>query len=170
MVRAVEKKLGGISILVNNASIFERTPFEKITEKDWEKNYRTHLLAPFWLSYLVAPGMKKRKEGKIINIADRTVFRTYKNYLPYVVTKAAIASLTKTLALELAPEIQVNAIAPGLLLWPEEKQELSKKRYVKNVPLRRIGSADDFVKAILALIELDFATGAILPLDGGISL
>ncbi|MDO8462317.1 MAG: SDR family NAD(P)-dependent oxidoreductase [Deltaproteobacteria bacterium] len=152
MAREVEKKMGPVSLLINNASIFVRTPFNEINDTHWEENWKLHLLAPFWLARSLTPGMKKMGEGKIINIVDRSIFHPFKNHLPYTVTKAALAALTQGLALELAPEIQVNAIAPGILLPAEGSSKSLKKE----------GTPEELIRTLLGLIESDSTTGSIV--------
>ncbi|MDO8526558.1 MAG: SDR family NAD(P)-dependent oxidoreductase [Deltaproteobacteria bacterium] len=167
LVRAVEKNLGPIDILINNASDFKEMPLTKITEADWDYELAVNLKAPFFLSQAVAASMIKRKQGVIINILDDAIFKPYLNHAPYMAAKGGLATLTQTLARELAPHVRVNAIAPGPTL-PEKG--LSKKR-IKNIaqriPLGTWGNPQEVANAIIFLLETNFATGTILTLNGG---
>jgi NAD(P)-dependent dehydrogenase (short-subunit alcohol dehydrogenase family) len=112
--------------------------------------------------------MLKRKEGKIINIADWSGIRPYKNYIPYCVSKAGVIALTKALAKTLAPYIQVNCILPGPIILPEDFSEEEKQSIIKSIPLKKIGSPDDIASTVVFLIEgSDFITGGMYAVDGG---
>ena len=167
LVRTILKQ-GTIDIVINNASIFHKTPFEKVTMEDWDQNVAVNLRAPFILGSQLGYEMKKKGSGKIINIIDWAAMRPYKDYLPYCVSKGGLLTLTQTLALELAPHVQVNGIAPGPVLPPESFTEENKKRLKLITPLQRLGSPDDIAKTVSFLLEgTDFITGAIIPVDGG---
>jgi NAD(P)-dependent dehydrogenase (short-subunit alcohol dehydrogenase family) len=168
LVRTVQKSFGSIDILINNAAIYEETPFDKLTEKEWDRHLEINLKGTFLCARAVSEVMLKRGRGKIINLADWSGIRPYKNYLPYCVSKAGVISLTKTLALELAPTIQVNCICPGPVLLPETYGEKERKAVIQETPLARLGSPEDIAAAVLFFIQgSDFVTGAILPVDGG---
>ena len=164
----LKKKWGGVDVLINNASDFYRTPFEKITEKDWDHFMEVNLKGTFLFAWQAGLMMKKRGFGKIVNIADWAGERPYKNYLPYCVSKSGVIGLTKALARELAPEVCVNAISPGPVLPLEGSTGTDQKKLIENLPLKKIGSPQDIAEATLFLVErTDFATGAVLPVDGG---
>lgn len=168
LVHAAEAGFSSIDILVNSASIYYRKPFEELREEDWDRNLEVNLKGAFLLSHRLGPSMKGRGAGKIINIADWAGYRPYADYLPYCVSKAGLIALTKGLALALAPEVQVNAVAPGPVLPPEDFTPEERRAIERAVPLRRIGSPEDVARAVLFLIEGgDFITGAVLPVDGG---
>ncbi|MFH1018912.1 MAG: SDR family oxidoreductase [Pseudomonadota bacterium] len=168
IVRDVETHLGPIDILINSASIFERTPWPEIQEKTWDRHLTVNLKAPFLMAREVAPGMVRRGRGKIVNIVDWATERPYKHYLPYLVSKAGLVCLTKALARELAPAVQVNGVAPGPVLLPEAMTDSERQAILKATPLRREGSPTDVANAVLFLVEgTDFATGTILHVDGG---
>ncbi len=164
LIDEANRKLDGIDVLVNNASIFPKTPIEEITPDDWSKNIDINLRAPFFASLYTA---EKMDSGKIISIADWSAFRPYRNYLPYCISKAGIVAMTKGLAKELAPEINVNAVAPGPVLLPEDFTEDEKQSIIEETPLNRIGSPEDIAKGIRFLMESDFMTGSVIPIDGG---
>lgn len=170
-VREVETTLGPIDILINSASIFERTPFAEATLEDWDSHLEVNLRGPWLFSQAVGPGMQARGAGAIINMVDIAAERPFAGYLPYSVSKAGLVALTKGLARVLAPQVRVNGIAPGTVLWPEEYPEDQKAAYLEKTPLRRAGTPEDAAAATLFLLEgSDFVTGVILPLDGGRSL
>lgn len=168
MVADVEEKFGPIQILINNAAIFERTPFLEITEEDWDRHLNINLKAPFLLSQAVAKGMLEQKEGRIINIADYTAVKPSKDYLPYTISKAGLVSLTKALALELAPHVLVNALSLGPILPPPDYSEEKIKAAANKTLLKRWGDVEEVAKMVLFLLETcDFATGSVFSLDGG---
>jgi pteridine reductase len=167
MVTNVLETFGRIDVLVNSASVFAPTPIEKITEHDWDVNLDTNLKAPFFLSKFAAPAMRKQGAGKIINLGDWAGIRPYKDYLPYSVSKSGLIGLTKALAKELAPEIQVNCIAIGMVIPPETYTEEEVDRLVSRTLTRKIGTPEDVARAVVFFCETDFATGAVLSLEGG---
>ncbi|MBI3616270.1 MAG: SDR family oxidoreductase [Candidatus Omnitrophica bacterium] len=167
-VRAVLSKFHRIDILVNSASSFYPTPWDQVTEAQWEDLLSTNLTGPWRFAQAVAPIMKRQGSGKIINIVDVAAFSPWPNYLPYCAAKGGLVTLTKGLAKALAPSIQVNAIAPGPILFPPGLTTREKKRALDRTLLKRVGSPEDLVQAILFFLEgSDFVTGAILPVDGG---
>ena len=167
-VRSVESRFGRIDVLVNNASSFYPTPWATVTDAQWEDLIGTNLSGPWRFVQAAAPGMKRRRAGKIINIADVAAFSPWPAYLPYCAAKGGLVTLTWGLAKALAPEIQVNAIAPGPILIPKEISAAEKKKALEKTLLKRSGSPVDIVAAVLFLLEgSDFVTGVILPVDGG---
>ncbi len=171
IVKEVETHLGPIDILVNNASVFERTPWPDIQEKAWDRHLSVNLKAPFLMAREVIPGMVRRGRGKVVNIVDWAAERPYKHYLPYLVSKAGLVCLTKALAREVAPAVQVNGVAPGPVLLPEAMTDSERQGILKATPLRREGSPQDVANAVLFLVEgTDFATGSIVYVDGGRSI
>lgn len=168
LIAQVKRTFGRLDILINSASNFHRTPFETLTERDWDDALDTNLKGPFLCSLHASRLMLQRDGGKIVNIADWAGGRPYRNYLPYCVSKAGVIGLTKALAKELAPRIQVTAVAPGPILAPEEMSRSAKDRVARRVPLQRWGSPQDIVNTILFLIEgTDFMTGSVVFVDGG---
>ena len=173
-VKTIKEKFKKIDILINMASVFTPVKLENITEKDWQNNFETHILGTFWPSQIISKNIPKG--GHIINIADRTsIGKSYNGYLPYVVTKGAVANMTKTLATELAPKgIFVNAIAPGPILRPDD---ISLKEWQKireasplKFPISDKEAVDQFAKLVLYLSQVTMASGYIYPLDQGQNL
>lgn len=167
----IQKRFGQLDVLVNSAAIFERTPFESLTEAQWDRHLDTNLKGPFLCSVAAGRLMLRKGGGKIINIADWAGERPYKNYLPYCISKAGVIALTKALAKELAPKIQVIAIAPGPILPPPEMTPAERKTAVARLPLGRWGSPQDIANAALFALEgTDFMTGTTIYVDGGRSI
>ena len=156
-----------IDILINSASVFAPTPLETITEREWDVNLDTNLKAPFFLSKFAGAAMRKQGAGKIINIGDWAGIRPYKDYLPYSVSKSAMIGLTRALAKELAPEVQVNCIALGMVIPPEGYTKEEVERLVNRTLTKKMGSPNDVARAVVFFCETDFATGVVLPLEGG---
>ena len=170
LVHKSEKQVGPVSVLVNNAAEFFPTPLFSVAEKEWDHLLALNLKAPFFLSQALGEKMKSSGEGKIINMVDVSADRPWNSFLPYCASKAALISLTKGLARALSPEVQVNGIAPGTVLPPPEHNEMDLTASVENSLLKRIGKAEDIVKAVEYLLQSDFVTGTILPVDGGRSI
>ncbi|MGH7924566.1 MAG: SDR family NAD(P)-dependent oxidoreductase [Candidatus Binatus sp.] len=168
LVAAVLDAFGRIDILVNSASVFGPTPLEQITEHDWHANLDTNLKAPFFLSKYAGAVMRRQGAGKIVNLGDWAGIRPYKDYLPYSVSKSGLIGLTKALAKELAPEVQVNCIALGMVMPPEDYSKEEVQRLVGRTLTKKMGSPEDVARAVMFFCEgTDFATGAILTLEGG---
>jgi len=167
IVETALQAFGRIEILVNNAAIFYRTPFEKLTEEDWDLFLDVNLKGPFLLCRKVGEIMIRQGRGKIINLADIAGRKVWAEYIPYSVSKAGLIALTKGLAKALAPAVQVNAIAPGAVLLPDGTTPDERERAIRRIPLDRLGSPEDIARAAVYLIENDFITGEILTVDGG---
>lgn len=160
---------GQLDALVNNASSFHPTPVGAITESEWTDLVGTNLKAPLFLSQAAAPALR-RSQGAIVNITDIHAGRPLKGYAVYSLAKAGLAGLTRVLARELAPEVRVNAVAPGPILWPDDDQfdELSRQRIISATPLKREGSPDDIARAVLFLLrDAPYVTGHTIDVDGG---
>jgi pteridine reductase len=167
MVANVLDAFGRIDILINSASIFAPIPLTEITERDWDANLDTNLKAPFFLSKFAATAMRQQGAGKIVNLGDWAGTRPHKDYLPYSVSKSGLIGLTKALAKELAPEIQVNCIALGMVMPPEDYSQAEIERLVNRTLTKKMGTPEDIARAVIFFCETDFATGTILPLEGG---
>jgi pteridine reductase len=168
MTAEVLAAFGRIDVLINSASIFVRKPFEEITEQDWDSNFDTNLKAPFFLSKFAGASMRQNGAGKIINLGDSAAIRPYKSFIPYSITKAGLIGLTRALAKALAPEVQVNCIALGPVMPPDHYDAAEIDRLRKLTLTKRLGTAEDVVRAVLFLCEgADFATGSTLMLEGG---
>ena len=158
-----------IDALVNNASGFYPTPIGQITPRQWDDLVGSNLKAPLFLSQAAAPYLKKTG-GSIVNIADIHSERPLRNYVVYSTAKAGLVGLTRSLARELAPEVRVNAVAPGAILWPEDDafDAVSRQRIISSTLLKRIGEPDDIARAVYYLIgEAPYVTGQVLAVDGG---
>jgi pteridine reductase len=162
---------GRLDVLVNNASTFYPSPLGSVTEDQWQDLLGTNLRAPFFLSQAAAPFLRGT-QGCIVNIADIHADRPLKNYPVYSIAKAGLVMLTKALACELGPEVRVNAVAPGAILWPEHGlDEVTKQRIVSRTFLKRQGDPGDIAQAVLFLIrDAGYLTGQVLTVDGGRSL
>ena len=167
IVEAAMQAFGRIEILVNSAAIFYRTPFATLTEADWDRVLGVNLKGPFLLCRRVGEIMLRQGRGKILNLADIGGMKVWAEYLPYSVSKAGLIALTQGLAKALAPAVQVNAIAPGTVLLPEDTPPEERDRAIRRIPLARLGSPEDIVRAALYLLESDFVTGEVLSVDGG---
>ena len=168
---AASEHFGGLHLLINNASSFYPTPFGQMTAAQWDDLFGTNLRAPLFLAQAAAPALR-RCRGSIVNIVDIHGQRPLRDYAIYCTAKAGLIMLTRALARELAPEVRVNAIAPGTILWPERGMEESlKQRITAQTPLRRQGSPEEIVRAVLFFsAEAPYVTGQILAVDGGRSI
>ncbi|MHB0972769.1 MAG: pteridine reductase [Thiobacillus sp.] len=170
LVHQTVATFGGLDVLLNNASSFYPTPVGTIVEKDWIDLMGSNLKAPMFLSQAAAPELKKRR-GCIINITDIHAERPMKSYVVYSVAKAGLVGLTKSLARELAPEVRVNGIAPGPIMWPEGDSnfdEVSRQRIVSHTMLKRAGDPTDIALAVrFFAMDTHYVTGQILAVDGG---
>ena len=158
--------------LVNNASTFFPTPVGEITQASWDNLIGTNLRAPLFLSQAAAPHLRKTG-GVIVNITDIHADRPLKSYVVYSVAKAGLAGLTRSLARELGPEIRVNGVAPGAIVWPEDGSydEVTRQRVISHTLLKRTGDPDDVARAVYYFIaEAPYVTGQIIAVDGGRSI
>jgi len=164
------RAFGRLDGLVNNASSFYATPLGKIGLAEWEDLIGSNLRAPLFLSQAAAPRLREAR-GAIVNIVDIHAERPLRDFVVYSVAKAGLAGLTRSLALELAPEIRVNGVAPGAILWPDGDEHFApseKGRITSQTPLKRIGSPEDVAGAVKYLLfDAPFVTGQILAVDGG---
>lgn len=172
LVREIETALGPVSILVNSAARYDRRDFldtdADLLDAAWTLNAR----APYLLTQAVARGMRERGEGQVVNVLDiGGALRPWRHYSAYCMTKAAMRALTECLALELAPEIRVNGVAPGTVLPPEHLDAPTLDVLRMNIPLQRFGSAEDVARTVRFLVEGPaFVTGQVIAVDGGRSL
>ena len=168
LIDRVARRFGRLDVLINSAANFTRTPFAALSERDWDHALDANLKGPFLCALYASRLMRRHGGGKIINFADWAGLRPYRDYLPYCVSKAGVIGLTRALAKELAPGIQVNAIAPGPILPPAAMSAAARARIARRVPLRRWGSPQDLVSTVLFLIEgTEFMTGSVVFVDGG---
>ena len=171
LVRECVSKMGRLDALINNASAFIPTPLRSADESQWQVIMDTNLKAPFFLAQAAAVPLKKTR-GAIVNITDIYADRPLIKHPIYCASKAGLLSLTKSLAHELGPDIRVNAVAPGAILWPEnDTDELAHQRMVSRTPLKSAGEADDIAKTVKFLLaDAPFVTGQVIQVDGGRSV
>ena len=169
----VVQTFGQVDALVNNAAIFRRTPFETLTENDFDSHINSNLKAPFLTSKVFGDLFLAQKSGAIVNIADIHGLKPLKNYIPYCVSKAGLISLTEGLAKALAPHVRVNCLCPGTILPPSETQGQNDDysddmaQLTARIPLNRIGSPKEIAQTVVFLIGgPQFISGAVLPVDG----
>jgi pteridine reductase len=167
VVAEAEEELGGIDVLVCSAANFIASRFERLTEDDVDAVLSVNLKGPIFCAQAVAPGMRARGFGRIVNLADVAGLEPWPHFLAHGVAKAGVVMLTRALAQELAPEITVNAIAPGTVLMPEGSTPEQVRRSAEKAVLQRVGSPDDVAGALAYLLEADYVTGHTLVVDGG---
>jgi pteridine reductase len=165
------ERFGGLNLLINNASSFYPTPLGSITLQQWHDLMGTNLQAPLFLAQAAAPQLRRHR-GSLLNIVDIHGLRPLREHALYSTAKAGLIMLTRALARELAPEVRVNAIAPGAVLWPEAGiDEQRKDKILGQTPLQRPGCPDDIARAVLFFAQdAPFVTGQILAVDGGRSI
>jgi pteridine reductase len=171
LVEEVIAHAGRLDVLLNNASTFYPTPLDEVTEAHWDDLLGTNLKAPLFLSQAAAPHLRK-SQGMIINIVDIHAQRPLRNHPVYGPAKAALGMLTRSLARDLAPDIRVNGVSPGAILWPEDgMSEKMEQTILKQVPLKRTGEPADIARTILFLVkDAPYITGQIIAVDGGRSI
>ena len=169
MFAAVEKDFGRLDILINNAGMFFSAKFEELTEEQWDRILDTNLKSQFLCSQAAAPMLRRSGHGRIINFASLGGLLAWPAYTHYCVSKAGVIMLTRCLARALAPEITVNAIAPGTISFPGDAPEIAAD-YVQRTPLHRTGTAKDIDDAIMFLAQSEFVTGQVIVVDGGRTL
>jgi len=169
LIDAVFGELGPIALLVNNAGVLERVDPEHPDADAFDRAMAVNLRAPYLLSVAAARSMREAGGGCIVQIASLGGFRPYKHHLPYSLSKAGLLQLTRGLAIQFAPDVRVNAIAPGTVELPEQPSELPMPP-ASRIPLRRHARAEEIAHAVLYLAEAGYVTGQVLRLDGGIGI
>jgi len=167
MFRDIQTTFGGLDILINSASTFDPSTAQQTNPEQWDKQMDSNAKAPFFVAQEAASLMLAGGHGKIINIADVAGEVIWPGYFAYSVSKAALIAVNRGLAKSYAPQIQVNAIAPGPVLFPENYTAEQKKAAIERTLLRREGSPQDIVNAVVFLIENDYITGELIHVDGG---
>ncbi|MDJ0919349.1 MAG: pteridine reductase [Woeseiaceae bacterium] len=160
-----------LDIVINNASSFYPTPIEEVTEEAWEDLVGSNLKAPLFVAKAAAPYLREAC-GSLINIVDIHAQRPLKDHLIYGPAKAGLAMLTRSLAKDLGPDIRVNGVSPGAILWPTDGMEdAAKASILKQIPLKRTGTPEDIAGCVLYLVrDADYVTGQIIAVDGGRSV
>lgn len=170
MVAATMQTFGRIDVLINNASVWLRAPLLEITEEAWDRALEVNLKGPFLCAQAVAPMMLRQERGVILNITDLSAFQVWPGYAHHAASKAGLVALTRSLAVELAPHVRVNAIAPGTVLLPDDAPP-SKRQWAEDKSLlKRVGSPGDVAELAAFLIGNDFVTGGVYFVDGGRAL
>jgi NAD(P)-dependent dehydrogenase (short-subunit alcohol dehydrogenase family) len=169
MFAAVEKEFGRLDILVNNAGMFFPAKFEELTDEQWDRILDANLKSQFLCSQAATPMLRRGGHGRIINFASLGGLLAWPAYTHYCVSKAGVIMLTRCLARALAPEITVNAIAPGTISFPGDAPKLAED-FIRRAPLRRTGTPQDIDDAVVFLAQSAFVTGQVIVVDGGRSL
>jgi NAD(P)-dependent dehydrogenase (short-subunit alcohol dehydrogenase family) len=165
--RAVISRLGRLDVLVNNASVFEPMAFDDFDLAAWERTLRVNATAPMILAHAAGDALRAAR-GRIVNVCDAATARPWRDHIAYMVSKAALETLTRALARALAPEVNVVGIAPGVVAWPEDYDEPRRERLAARIPLGRAGCPADVAAAVeFLLCHGDYITGSVLPIDGG---
>jgi len=161
-------RFGQLDALVNNASSFFPTPFGQATPQHWDDLFAANARAPFFLSQAAAPHLRAT-QGAIVNIADIYAERPLRDHVLYGMSKAALVQMTRALAAELAPDVRVNAVAPGAILWPEEgRNQSAKNAMLARTPLQRIGTVEEIAETVRWLLrDATYTTGQVIRVDGG---
>ena len=157
---------GHLDVLINSAAIMVRSPFGEVDAATWDRMFALNLRAPFFLAQAAAPHLR-RVRGAIVNIADLAAFETWPGYLPHGLTKGGVVQMTRGLARVLAPDVRVNAIAPGTVLLPDDWSTADAERLNNTTPLQRSGTPADVVAAMLYLLDAEYVTGETIVVDGG---
>lgn len=173
LVEAAIRHFGQLDGVVNNASSFYATPLDAVDEQQWQDLLGTNLKAPLFLAQAAANELRRRK-GAIVNIVDIHAERPMQGHLVYSVAKAGLVALTRALAQELAPQVRVNAVAPGVIIWPEQgdwDDAERRQQIVQHTLLKREGEPDDIAKTVQFLLSnAPYITGQVIAVDGGRSI
>ena len=166
LIDDVAAQLGRLDVLVNSAAIMKRTPLESVTPAEWDTTFALNARAPFFAAVAAGRHMATRG-GVIVNIADLAALETWPAYIPHGLSKTVVVQMTRALARTLAPAVRVNAVAPGVILLPEGWDDTVGERLERTTPLKRLGSVNDVVGAVIYLVEADYVTGETIVVDGG---
>ena len=171
MFAAIKKRFGRLDLLVNNAGVFFPKTWDELEEKDFDRVLGANLKGPFFCAQAAARMMMRQGGGNIVNISSLGGLQSWPSYMHYCASKAALISLTKTLAKALAPAIRVNSVAPGTIRFPGEETNARVRKMIQAIPLRQAGTADDIAETVLFLAaHSDFITGQVFVVDGGKSI
>jgi NAD(P)-dependent dehydrogenase (short-subunit alcohol dehydrogenase family) len=167
MVDAAIERFGRLDVLVNSASVWRRTPWEELTEEEWDAKLDVDLKGAFLCAKAAWPHLIAHGDGAIVNIVDLSALKPFPNFLAHSVAKAGLLNLTYGLAHELAPAVRVNAVAPGPVLPPPAYSEKQIAAVANRTLLKRWGAAEDVADAVVFLVMAPYITGIVLPVDGG---
>lgn len=166
LIDSVVRQHGELHTLVNSAAVMMRTPIGEVTQQEWDAMHAINTRAPFFLTQRAAPALRLAS-GCVVNIADLAAFETWTGYVPHGMTKAAVVQMTRALAHALAPEVRVNAVAPGVVLLPEGFDESQAEHLRQTTPLLHFGTPQDVADAVLYLVQAEYVTGEVIRVDGG---
>lgn len=171
LVEELQASIPRLDLLVNNASAFYPTVVERVTREQWNELMEVNLAGPFFLTQGLVPSLR-RARGAVVNITDIHAERPLAGHAIYSTAKAGLAMMTRALARELAPDVRVNAVAPGAILWPasEEPSEALRDKILERIPMGRFGEPEDIARAVLFLSRAPYVTGQSLTVDGGRSI
>lgn len=167
LVEATVAHFGRLDVLVNSASLWQKTPFATLDEAEWDRVYNIMVKGTVFASQAAAPYLSAHGDGAIVNIIDLSAYVPFPNFMAHSAGKAGVLNLTYSLALELAPAVRVNAVAPGPVLPPPDYTEKQIAALARHTLLGRWGSAEDVAGAVRFLVEADYITGAMIHVDGG---
>lgn len=170
MIEAAVARFGRIDILVNNAAVFFRTPVDTLTVEEWERVMEVNLTGTFLCAQKIGLRMREWGWGHIINMADVAGLRPWADYIPYSVSKACVITFTQGLALELAPQVMVNAIVPGPVLFQDGTPDEVQRREIDKTLVKRAGTPEEVAEVVVFVAESDYSTGSLFHVDGGRSL
>jgi 3-oxoacyl-[acyl-carrier protein] reductase/pteridine reductase len=169
-MKEIQREMGGIDVLVNNAALYETVPFEEITVRQWDQMFASNARGPFLVSRAAIPSLRKH-QGRIINLGSLGGLRPWASHAHYCASKAALTMLSQVMAKALAPDVAVNCVAPGMIDTGENPSSKTLKHFAKKTPMRRNGTNDDVAEAVLFFATAPkFITGQTLVVDGGLSL
>ena len=169
LIESALEQWGRLDVLINNASEFFPTPLGDIHLEDMQKTFNANVFAPLLLTQAALPALKQQR-GAVVNILDIYSSKVHPDHSVYCASKAALAMLTRSLAVECAPDVRVNGVSPGAILWPEGESAVSeefKAAMLDKIPLRTTGNADQIAAAVAYLCNADFVTGQTIAIDGG---
>lgn len=166
LIDAIVLEHGELHTLINSAAVMVRTPIGDVSQDAWDDMFALNVRAPFFLSQHAEQALRLAKGG-IVNIADLAAFETWTGYVPHGITKAAVVQMTRALAHALAPDVRVNAVAPGVVMLPDNFDAESAVHLRRTTPLQRIGTPEDVAQAVVYLLQADFVTGEVIFVDGG---
>lgn len=166
LVGEVAARFGALDLLVNSAAVMHRLPLETVTPAEWDETFAVNARAPFFLS-LAAVRVMGERGGAIVNIADHLTHESWPLLVPHAISKGAVETMTRQLAVQCAPRVRVNAVVPGAVLAPEGWPAAARQAFIGATPLQRLGTPDDVAQAVLYLASADYVTGAMLFVDGG---
>jgi pteridine reductase len=171
LIDEIKQSTGRLDVLINNASDFFATPLGSVTQSDWDSLINSNLRGPFFLSQAAAPLLRSSR-GLILNILDIHASKPLRDHSVYCMAKAGLSMMTRALAQDLAPEIRVNGIAPGAIVWPEQNiSEQERQRIVSQTPMGRTGDVADISGlAVFLATDAEFITGQVIAVDGGRSV